>query len=757
MGSYAFSGCDSLTSVTIPNSVTDVGEYPFYGCHNLAEIKVANGNETYRDIDGVLVDNRDNTLITYPLGKQVSQGKYTIPSGITGIREGAFSACKSLTEVKIPYGVTSIGERAFSNCESLTEVKIPGSVTSIGVDAFRGCSALKSVTIPNSITKIEVGVFNDCSSLTSVTIPPNVTSIGDSAFAYCKGLTAVTIPNGVTSIAGSAFLYCEKLTEVSFSSRVTSIGQNAFLRSALKDVYFKGSKDQWTQIVVSKGNDLLLNANIHYGMILPESNDPEWVYVQKLTQNSLSGADEETKALVNLAINNLLFKAYYRPIKSTIPKKKIANTVSFTGSLAVMSTWRLQNDRRDANGKLIAIHPDTKYFDDPILGHVDFAEGGWGCMSYALFATAYTYGTSGSKVTCTDLSANGIKTFFHEHVDPGEQIRWEPPKNGTGKRHSIAFLGEDDSGEGIYYITYSGGRESKDNGKLPADSTKHNLSLAYMTYDELAKKVKGLTLTIRDANGGSYNAGTAKPAGDVRESKKVTRNVVIIACPVEAVIQYEGETLDSRLLNATNFGTVTRNGEEIIFDLAPNIDYELEIIGTGEGTMNLTLEYYNEDTVVDTRAFEKYPITESMEIQAGRFDPLASFVLYGETEDGEAVVWGTGINETVTDETVEDVYSCDNSAPIDNVFLDVSFANGDGELYIVSSLFANDIKNAYAIAALYDSDGKQREVVVRKLQEDEQEYTFPFKATPADSDNVKVFLLDQSYSPLYDGPLPPNG
>ena len=109
----------------------------------------------------------------------------TIPNSVTNIDGWAFRDCSSLTSVTIGSGVTSIGECAFDGCSSLTSITIPNSVTSIGNFAFSGCSSLTSITIPNSVTSIGGYAFQNCSSLTSITIPESVTNIGNRAFEGC--------------------------------------------------------------------------------------------------------------------------------------------------------------------------------------------------------------------------------------------------------------------------------------------------------------------------------------------------------------------------------------------------------------------------------------------------------------------------------------------------------------------------------------------------------------------------------------------
>ena len=151
----------------------------------------------------------------------------TIPNSVTSIGDIAFYLCRGLTNVTIPNSVTSIGLYAFSHT-SLTNITIPNSVTFIGDFAFFNSTNLTSITIPNSVTSIGMQTFNYCTSLTSITIPNGVTSIGPSAFGYCTSLTNITIPNGVRSIGGWAFSNNTNLTSLTIPNSVTNIGEYAF-------------------------------------------------------------------------------------------------------------------------------------------------------------------------------------------------------------------------------------------------------------------------------------------------------------------------------------------------------------------------------------------------------------------------------------------------------------------------------------------------------------------------------------------------
>ena len=182
----------SITSIIIEEGVTYVGNYSFYGGYQSSP----NGDK-------------------YPysqIGKTLQT--ITIPNSVTSIGDDAFECCTSLTSVTIGNNLTSIGLRAFANCSSLISVTIPNSVTSIGEYAFSGCTGLTSVTISNSVTRIEYGTFQHCSGLTTITLPNSITSIGEYAFFGCSGLTSVKIPNSVTSMENYVFYRCSILNLV---------------------------------------------------------------------------------------------------------------------------------------------------------------------------------------------------------------------------------------------------------------------------------------------------------------------------------------------------------------------------------------------------------------------------------------------------------------------------------------------------------------------------------------------------------------
>lgn len=108
-----------------------------------------------------------------------------IPDSVTCIGDRAFEYCYSLTNIDIPDSITSIGDYTFKCCKSLTNVNIPNCVTTIGEAAFCRCTSLTSINIPNNVTTVEEGVFNGCKSLTCIYIPDSVTTIDSGAFGNC--------------------------------------------------------------------------------------------------------------------------------------------------------------------------------------------------------------------------------------------------------------------------------------------------------------------------------------------------------------------------------------------------------------------------------------------------------------------------------------------------------------------------------------------------------------------------------------------
>ena len=148
--------------------------------------------------------------------------KVSIPATVTSIGNWAFSGCNNLVEVELSEGLQSIGNSAFGDC-GFEEINLPNSIKQIGEVAFSGCKSLKSITWPATITKIPRMAFLSCENLTSVSLPDNLEVIEHQAFGYC-GIKSIQLPQSLIEIEKNAFSYCESLETVSIPKNVSSIG-----------------------------------------------------------------------------------------------------------------------------------------------------------------------------------------------------------------------------------------------------------------------------------------------------------------------------------------------------------------------------------------------------------------------------------------------------------------------------------------------------------------------------------------------------
>ena len=267
IGSYAFEGCSSLTSIKIPSGVTSIGIYAFSDCSSLTSIEIPSsvtsiGAFVFRDCSSLTSIEIPSSVTI--IGSCAFEGcssltSIEIPSSVTSIVNNAFSSCSSLTSITFGENskLASIDDNAFEGCSSLTSIEIPSSVTIIGGEAFRSCSGLTSIEIPSSVTSIGTNVFRDCSSLTSIEIPSSVTSIRDSAFRNCSSLTSIKIPSSVTSIGGSAFSGCSKLSTITIQATTPPTLGSYAIPSNVTNIYVPSGSVSAYQSAWSNYKDII--------------------------------------------------------------------------------------------------------------------------------------------------------------------------------------------------------------------------------------------------------------------------------------------------------------------------------------------------------------------------------------------------------------------------------------------------------------------------------------------------------------------
>ncbi len=234
LGMFAFTNCDNLTSIHIPEKVksqkseipdSEYYHYPrFWGCRSLKKITVSEKNTDFSS-DGVALFNKDKTKI-YEVPNGI-EGDYTIPDTVTEI-SATFENCVNLKSITIPSSIQILPNSCFKNCVSLESCTLPSNMQDLGWGTFYNCVSLKNVNIPNGVLSIPNSAFYHCTSLTNITLPDSVKSIGSSAFTGCYNLTGITFPNKLESIGDNAFWKCKSLSNVTLPESLLNIDAWAF-------------------------------------------------------------------------------------------------------------------------------------------------------------------------------------------------------------------------------------------------------------------------------------------------------------------------------------------------------------------------------------------------------------------------------------------------------------------------------------------------------------------------------------------------
>lgn len=201
--------------ITIPDCMDDVDPFFLSNYPQIRRLNVAEGNQTYKSVDGVLYNHDMTELLRVPIGWNYGTEKveFKIPASVKSVNMHAMRSCVNISKVIIPEGVETLGTSCFGGMEQLESVDIPNSVVSMASTfsvwqgVFGYCIELRSVTIGSGLKEIPGCCFGLCGKLTDIKIGENVTAIGSQAFNGCQSLKRVKClsPNPATILNGQAF------------------------------------------------------------------------------------------------------------------------------------------------------------------------------------------------------------------------------------------------------------------------------------------------------------------------------------------------------------------------------------------------------------------------------------------------------------------------------------------------------------------------------------------------------------------------
>ena len=529
IGNASFGNCWELTSITIPNSITSIGNAAFR-CSGLTSI--------------------------------------TIPNSVTSIGAMAFFSCSNLTSITLPNSVTTLDNHVFNHCSSLTSITIPNSVTSIGNWTFSDCSGLKSINIPNSIVSIGEGAFNGCSSLTSITIPNSVTSIGENAFWFCSSLSEVIsnietpfkIPDGVFGcISDNAILYVPQGTKSKYqafsgwTNHFKDIVESGVTQYSLSisvsgngSVTYNGTsiRNSTSSFTVDEGTSATLTFIPDNGYQLTSVKVDGWELsnVKWINQYTISNMSDNTSIVVTFeeSPKEVTFEGVNYTVASYQEKTVTVAKGTYGQVLAVPATFNIEGETWTVTGIDANALSDNKDLAAIIWNPKTPFTGQVSNPNLLLYVTSVDYAPSTIKNVVINNKAASITL-----TDAAEGNDFYCPQEFTAQRITYSH----------YYGMTTGFHESRgwETIALPFD------------VDKITHSTKGTLVPFASWN----NGGSAKPfwlyeygAGGFKEATAIRANTpYIISMPNN----------DQYLADYRVNGTVTFSAENAVVKKSENM------------------------------------------------------------------------------------------------------------------------------------------------------------------------------------------
>lgn len=266
IGDFAFRDCDLIEKIIIPENVTVIGPYAFQYCNNLKT---------------VIFPSKMKSIGAYAFSNCTNlSSEVMIPNGITQINQSLFSNCSNLPKISLPKGIERIHSKAFSDCEKLTEVSLQEGLKDIDNSAFYSCSNLIKIKLPTTVLNINDFAFSKCSSLKDIILPRNLNSIGESAFSDCSGLVKIVIPKNIKRLQHSTFKNCSNLTKVTLPQGIQTLNNYVFKGcESLKEIKIPPSVNRIISSFDTKIKPVLMVEKDSYAQTYAAENDYPFIEI----------------------------------------------------------------------------------------------------------------------------------------------------------------------------------------------------------------------------------------------------------------------------------------------------------------------------------------------------------------------------------------------------------------------------------------------------------------------------------------------